>query len=113
MKLSVIILSYNTKDLTRDCIKAIFQEYEKELRNGFFEIVLVDNDSKDNSVDAIFNFQSSISNKNSIKVIKNKENFGFSKGNNIGAENASGEYFLFLNSDTEIQDKGSLSLFFF
>lgn len=110
MKLSIIILSYNTKDLTLDCIKSIFLQYDKELKDGIFEIVVVDNASTDGSVSAISNFQLSLSDKTSLKIIKNKENYGFSKGNNIGAKNAIGEYLLFLNSDTEIQDKGFLRM---
>ena len=110
MKLSIIILSYNTKDLTLDCLKSIFLQYEKELKESIFEIVVVDNGSKDDSLSAITKFRSSVSNKDSIKIIDNKENYGFSKGNNIGAKNAAGEYLLFLNSDTEIQDKGFLRM---
>jgi len=110
MKLSIIILSYNTKELTLSCIKSIFQEYEKELKNSLFEIILVDNASKDDSVRAIINYQLSITNKSSLKIIQNKENSGFSKGCNIGAKNARGEFILFLNSDTEVKDKGILKM---
>ena len=110
MKLSIIILSYNTKDLTLDCLKSIFLQYEKELKEGIFEIVVVDNASTDGSPSAISKFQLSLSNKESVKIIENKENYGFSKGNNIGAKAARGEYLLFLNSDTEIQDKGFLRM---
>jgi len=110
MKLSIIILSYNTKDLTLDCIKSVIQEYEKELQKGEFEIILVDNASTDDSVRAISNFQFPISNKNALKIIQNKENLGFSKGNNVGVKNAAGQFILFLNSDTEVKDKGLLKM---
>ena len=110
MTLSIIILSYNTKDLTIRCINSIIDQYKLELDKDQFEIILVDNASTDDSVDVISNFQFPISNKNSIKLIKSKENLGFSKGCNLGAEKASGEYLLFLNSDTEVKDQGFVKM---
>lgn len=105
VKLSIIILTFNTKELTLECIKSIFQEYEKELKTGEFEIILVDNASTDGTVDAISDIRYP-----DIKIIKNKENLGFSKGNNKGARNAVGQLVLFLNSDTEVKDKGLLNM---
>ncbi len=105
VKLSIIILTFNTKELTLECIKSIFQEYEKELETGEFEIILVDNASTDGTVDAISDIRYP-----DIKIIKNKENLGFSKGNNKGARNAVGQLVLFLNSDTEVKDKGLLNM---
>ncbi len=104
-KLSIIVLSYNTKNLTCECLKSIFEQYEKELKIGEFEVILVDNASKDGTVDAISDIRYS-----DIKIIKNKENLGFSKGNNVGVGNAAGKFVLFLNSDTEIKDKGLLKM---
>jgi len=92
---SIIILSYNTKDLLKSCLESI----GKNLKGFEFEVIVVDNASTDATASAI-------SNNNAIKLIQNKENLGFSKGNNIGAKKARGEYLLFLNSDTEIQDNG-------
>lgn len=105
MRLSIIILTYNTKDLTCECLKSISEQYEKELQKGEFEIILVDNDSKDKTLEAV----SSLKIPN-LKVIQNKENLGFSKGNNIGVKKAMGEFVLFLNSDTEAKDKGLLKM---
>jgi hypothetical protein len=110
MDLSIIILSYNTKDLTIDCLNAIVAQYKPELEKEQFEIILVDNASQDDSIRTISNFQFPISNKNSIKIIESGENLGFSKGCNLGAKNAKGEYLLFLNSDTEIKDQGLLKM---
>lgn len=104
-KLSIVILTFNTKDLTCACLKSIFEQYEKELKSGEFEIILVDNASEDETSKAVSNLK--ISN---IKVIENKKNLGFSKGNNIGVKNATGEFVLFLNSDTEVKDKGILKM---
>ena len=104
-KLSIVILTFNTKDLTCECLKSIFQQYEKELQSGGFEIILIDNASKDETIKEVSNLK--IPN---IKIIKNKDNLGFSKGNNVGVKNATGEFVLFLNSDTEVKDKGILKM---
>ncbi len=62
------------------------------------EIIVVDNNSEDDScnmVSALFP---------EVKLIKNKENFGFSKGNNIGVSQATGEYICILNPDTVVAE---------
>jgi hypothetical protein len=110
MTLSIIILSYNTKDLTVACINSIVSQYKLELDKDQFEIITVDNASTDDSIRAISNSKFLISNKDSIKIIESKENLGFSKGCNLGAKDAKGEYLLFLNSDTEIKDQGFLKM---
>lgn len=88
--LSIVIVSYNTKEFLKNCINSI---YETSL--GFtFEIVVVDNNSKDGSVDLIKDkFKS-------IIIVSNKENLGFSKANNLGVKKTQGRYILFLNADT-------------
>jgi GT2 family glycosyltransferase len=110
MDLSIIILNYNTKDLIINCINSIVDQYKQELDKGIFEIILVDNASSDNSVAAISNFKFQILNKDSLKLIESKENLGFSKGCNLGAANAKGDYLLFLNSDTEVKDQGFIKM---
>jgi hypothetical protein len=105
MDLSIIILSFNTKDLTISCINSIISQYKQELDNNQFEIILVDNASTDDSVEAV----KGLGVKN-LKIIESKENLGFSKGCNLGAEKAKGEYLLFLNSDTEIKDQGFVKM---
>lgn len=93
--LSIVIISFNTKDLTIDCIRSI----EKTVRKSSYEIIIVDNDSHDDSVDAISKLNFS-----HLKLIKNKINYGFSKANNIGVKKSSGRYVLFLNSDTVVHE---------
>lgn len=107
VQLSIIILSYNTKDLTLSCIKSISQQYKKQLENGEIEIIIADNNSQDNSVLSIISAIAAIKN---IKLIENKENLGFSKGNNNAALQAKGKYLIFLNSDTEVLDNGLLGM---
>lgn len=91
--LSIIIVSYNTKNITVDCIESII----KNTSGVTFEIIVIDNASTDGTIKEIYNNKS-----NNIKIINNKENLGFSKANNIGVKNASGRYYLFLNSDTVV-----------
>ena len=92
--LSIIIVSFNTKIFLEECIRSI-----KKTAKGFtYEIIVVDNASKDGSSELI---------KNKFKdiiLIENKENLGFSKANNLGIQKASGRYILFLNSDTLVYE---------
>ena len=96
--LSIIIISYNTKKLTLDCIKSVAEEGSKIKK----EIIVVDNGSTDGSVDAIRNFQFPISNFQ-LRLIENEENLGFSRANNQGIKVAKGKYILLLNSDTKVK----------
>jgi len=92
--LSIIIISYNTCDITLNCLKSIFQD--KGLKEIGYEIIVIDNDSKDNSVSELKKLG------NKITLIENKFNGGFGRANNQGLKIAKGNYVLFLNSDTII-----------
>ncbi len=88
--LSIIIVSYNTKDLLKKCIESIFETKE----NLSLEVIVADNNSQDGSSEMVSgNFKD-------VVLIKNRQNYGFSKANNIGVKKSSGKYVLFLNSDT-------------
>ena len=96
--LSIIIISYNTEKITIDCLKSII----KSLKNSSlkYEIIIVDNASKDNSVSSIKKLKSEIKNRNlKINLIENKENIGFGPANNQAVKLAKSDYLLFLNSD--------------
>lgn len=89
-KISIILVSYNTKDLTNQAIHSI---YEKT-KNINFEIIVIDNNSHDETVcDIKKNFKEVI-------LIENPVNSGFGVANNIASEIAQGEYLFFLNTDT-------------
>ncbi len=107
MLLSTIVLSYNTEELTLKCLGSIVAQYKKELENKKIEIIVVDNNSSDDSVKTL---KKEFVNTKYLKLIESKENLGFGKGCNKGVKNASGEYMLFLNSDTEVLDRGFLSM---
>ena len=94
-KLSIIIVSWNVRELLEKCLTSI-EQHRGDLA---LEIIVVDNNSTDGSQEMIANFKSQIA---SLKTIFLNENFGFAKGNNTGLEWAKGEYVLFLNPDTEV-----------
>lgn len=98
-KISVIILSYNTKKLTNQCLLSLIKNLKtsKDLKT---EIILVDNASSDGSLESFKEIQSRYTGQNiRMKIIQNKKNVGYPKGNNQGLRQATGEYILFLNSD--------------
>lgn len=95
MDLSIIIVNYNTKELTLQCLESI---YEFNTRISSFEIFVVDNNSTDGSVKAI---KQQFKN---VILIENRDNVGFSKANNQAIKQAKGEYVLLLNSDTIIKE---------
>lgn len=88
MKLSIIIVNFNTAKFLRDCIESII----KSAGNLDFEIIVVDNASKEKFQIPNTKYQ--------IKVIRNKKNLGFAAANNQGIRQAKGEYILLLNPDT-------------
>lgn len=94
VKLSIIIVNWNTKEITLDCLKSVYQQTQKIN----FEVIVVDNNSQDESVKAIKKQYPQ------VELIQNKSNVGFAKGNNIGIQKAKGEYILLLNSDTIVLD---------
>jgi len=92
MDVSVIIVNYNTFELTCKCINSVYQ-FTKEVS---FEIILIDNASAEcNAGLFLEKFPG-------IVLIKNTENVGFAKGNNTGIKLATGNSILLLNSDTEL-----------
>lgn len=102
-KLSIIILSYNTRDITFASLETLINSLQKTAFNS--EIIIVDNASEDGSVEMLKKFEKQYETKQiGITAILNKENVGFPKGNNQGIAIARGEYILFLNSDVMVQD---------
>lgn len=93
MDLSIIIVNYNTKQLTLNCLQSVYQS----ITDYSYEVILVDNNSHDDSVEAI---QQQYPH---VHLIANSENTGFSRANNQGMKVAQGRYILLLNSDTVVQ----------
>ena len=88
---SIIILNYNGGKLLENCIESLYNtDYDN------FEIIVVDNNSSDNShINCKKRFEDMI-------LIKNLKNLGFCEGNNIGIKKANGEFLVILNPDTEV-----------
>ncbi len=94
MQLSIIIVSWNVRDQLRRCLQSIYQY----TANVSFEVWVVDNASADASADMVANEFPQ------VKLIRNSTNRGFGAANNQAYQQASGDYILFLNDDTEISD---------
>ena len=94
MQLSVIILNYNVRYFLELCVSSV----EKAIEGLDAEIIVVDNNSSDDSC------QMMKEKFPQIKLIANKENTGFPKGNNIGVAQAKGEYICILNPDTVVAE---------
>ncbi len=94
MELSVIIVNYNGIKYLKECLDSLCDK----LKNTTFEIIVIDNNSNDESCRYIKeNFPNVI-------LIESKENLGFGKGNNLGVKYAKGEIILLLNNDTVLLD---------
>ena len=94
LDLSIIIVSYNTKKMTIDCLCSVYEQ-----TSGIsFEVIVVDNDSTDHSAQAIEEKF------HEVYLIQSKENLGFARANNLAAQRAKGKYLLLLNPDTIVLD---------
>jgi len=94
MKLSVIILNYNVRNFLELCVLSV----QSAIRNIDAEIIVIDNNSPDDSCNMM---KKRFPN---VRLIENKENSGFPKGNNIGVAEAKGEYICVLNPDTVVAE---------
>src|SRR5690606_21239477 len=94
MQLSVLILNYNVRYFLEQCLWSV----QKALEGIDSEIIVVDNDSKDDSCEMVKQFFPD------VILIENKENTGFPKGNNIGVFKAKGKYLCILNPDTIVSE---------
>jgi GT2 family glycosyltransferase len=102
MLLSVIIVSYEVKYFLEQClcsVNAACKQLEKEKGPGLAEIIVVDNNSGDGSVQYLEGkFEG-------VKFYRNNENLGFGRANNRALQMAKGEFVLFLNPDTILPEK--------
>jgi GT2 family glycosyltransferase len=99
--LSIVIVSFNTKELTKRCLESILDDKKN---NGVI-IVVVDNKSTDGSIKMLRNLWKEHKN---ILLIENSANLGFSKAVNIGMEKVGRDFVLLLNSDTIVK-KGAIN----
>jgi GT2 family glycosyltransferase len=90
--ISIVVVSYNTRELLRNCLASILTDGEREV-----EVIVLDNHSLDGSADLVR------SEFPGVRLIENSENVGFAKANNQGICEAHGKYVLLLNSDTVVR----------
>jgi len=88
--LSIIIVSWNTRDLLKECLKSLY----KYTANITFEVIVVDNNSSDGSAHMVREIFPS------VNLIENNFNAGFSKANNQAIRISRGRYIALLNPDT-------------
>jgi GT2 family glycosyltransferase/glycosyltransferase involved in cell wall biosynthesis/predicted SAM-dependent methyltransferase len=91
IELSIIILTHNNIDYTITCLESLFRTLTVTA-----EVIVADNASEDDTLMYLENLGQRIT------LIKNRQNFSFSKANNIAAKKAKGKYLLFLNNDVEL-----------
>ena len=94
MDLSIIIVSWNSREYLLPCLESIFEEKE----SGSWQVIVVDNGSRDGSgaaVKKMFPF---------IRLVENGRNLGFSKAVNQGLRMSTGRYPLLLNPDTQVRE---------
>jgi len=92
---SIIIVSFNTRELTLDCLRSVYEQ----TGDVTFEVFVVDNASTDGSAEAIAAAFPQ------VHLIANHENRGFAAANNQAAQYASGEWLLLLNPDTVVLNR--------
>lgn len=94
MKLSIVIVCWNDRELIKNCLQSIYTG----TRKTDFEVIVSDNGSTDGSVEFIReNFPKT-------RVIENRANLGYAKGNNAGIRSSVGKYVLTLHPDTVVDD---------
>ena len=103
MDISIIVVSFNTKDLLLDCLASIFET----IKGISFEVWVVDNSSTDGTVEAIKERYPA------IKIIRNMENLGFAAANNQAFRQMNGDYALLLNTDTVLTNGSVKKLYDF
>jgi GT2 family glycosyltransferase len=99
--ISVVILSYNTREITDNCLAFVkkAQAYSHRVLKNKVDIILVDNNSSDGTIEMI---QSKYKD---VLLLAQKENLGVTRGYNLGMKKATTPYILIINSDTYIEEK--------
>ncbi len=104
LDISIIIVNWNTKDLLISCISSVYQTLSDSIS---YEIIVVDNGSKDGSSDAIRRIYPQ------VRLIQNKRNLGFACANNKAFRIMKGRYALLLNTDCTLTEGAVENLFYF
>lgn len=99
-KLSIVILAWNNQKDLQACIESIQDTYKE-----YYQLIIVDNASTDNTPIYLLNLQQNWDKKQSkLTIITNTKNLGYAAGNNIALEHIEGKYTLWLNQDILVQE---------
>lgn len=109
MFLSIVTLNYRKSDLTIGCLSSLYKQFSKEFSHGELELIIVDNDSQDDSVKKIEKEIKEKKYKN-VKLASYDHNSGFGAGSNFGVSLTQGKYILFLNNDTQVYDRSIFAM---
>jgi len=96
LDLAIIIINYNSSEFSQKCIQSVLENTTSTIS---YEIIIVDNASKNRDYEALRNFISNLKNTN-IRLYRSRINTGFGGGNMYGVQFAHANYYLFLNNDT-------------
>jgi len=94
VNVSIIIISYNSRSVLKSCLESI----QRQRYSGDLEIIVVDNNSHDGTPDLV------AAEFPEVILLAQKENYGYSRGVNLGIRQARGDYFLILNPDTVVKE---------
>jgi len=94
IKLSVIIVTFNSAKFLRETLQSVFDQSCES-----FEVILVENNSSDDSLNIAKEFE-----ENGLKIIEQKKNLGFCGGNNLGVSKSAGDIIFLLNPDIVLME---------
>ena len=98
--ISIVVLAWNNKQDLEKCINSILDNTKIK-----YKLIIVDNNSQDNTKEYLLDLEETWDNENLLKVIFNPENSGYAKGNNLAIPYLEGDYVLFLNQDIVVTNK--------
>ncbi len=97
---SIVILAWNNREDLENCVNSVIEKTKIK-----YQLIIIDNNSQDSTIEYLFDLEKNWNNKNIIKVIYNKENSGYARGNNLAIPYIEGKYVLFLNQDIVITEQ--------
>jgi len=97
-EVSIIILTYNSSRHITQLLESLIDKYFEQIKNTRLEIIVADNSSQDDTTEKVLSIKNKVPN---IKFVQNGGNVGFSKGNNLAAKKAKGDFLIFINPDSK------------
>ena len=101
--LSIVIVTWNTRELTLSCLKSVFDISDYNILQGKLEVIVIDNASRDGTASAVRKGFPE------VDIILNDSNSGYAPACNQGMKASKGKYVLLLGSDTVLQDNSLIS----